>query len=70
MLNSQDRINILNRAFVLIKPFYHYILIDLPPTSGLLQRFNGLCAADDVVVPLDSSIYALETLERPQEILP
>ena len=44
-----------------MKTFYDYILIDLPPSSGLLT-INGLCAADQVVVPLDPSIFSLKAL--------
>ncbi|HEV3262391.1 MAG TPA: AAA family ATPase [Gemmataceae bacterium] len=62
MLNSRNRTNLLNRILEKVRPFYDYILIDLPPTSGLLT-INGLCAADHAVVPVDPSIFSLETLE-------
>ena len=62
MLNSRNRVNILSRVLEPVRPFYDYILIDLPPTSGLLT-INGLCASDHVVIPLDPSIYSLETLD-------
>ena len=61
MLNSRNRTDILNRPSR-IRPFYDFILIDLPPTSGLLT-INGLCAADHAVIPVDPSIFSLETLE-------
>jgi chromosome partitioning protein len=62
MLNSRNRTGILDCALEKIRPFYDFILIDLPPTSGLLT-INGLCAADYAVVPVDPSIFSLETLE-------
>ena len=62
MLRSRNRANLLNHILEPVRSFYDYILIDLPPTSGLLA-INGLCASDHVVVPLDPSIFALETLE-------
>jgi chromosome partitioning protein len=62
MLRSRNRANILNRVLEKVRSFYDYILIDLPPTSGLLT-INGLCASDHVVVPFDPSIFALETLD-------
>lgn len=62
MLNSRNRTSVLTRILEPVRPFYDYILIDLPPTSGLLT-INGLCASDHVVVPLDPSIFALETLD-------
>jgi chromosome partitioning protein len=62
MLKSRNRTDILNRALEKVRPYYHFILIDLPPTSGLLT-INGLCAADHAIVPVEPSIFSLETLD-------
>ena len=61
--HTENRAGILNRVLEKVRPLYDYILVDLPPGSGLLT-INGLCASDQVVVPLDPSIFSLEALDN------
>lgn len=63
MQDEHDKTSILNRMLEVMRSMYDYILIDLPPTSGLLT-INGLCASDQVVIVLDPSIYSLEAFEN------
>jgi len=51
----------LRRALDPVRSEYDIILIDCPPSLGLLT-VNGLAAADDVIVPVQSEYYALEGL--------
>ena len=62
---TRDRATILNRILEEVRPLYNYILIDLPPSSGLLT-INGLCAANQAVVPVDPSMFSLEALDNLQ----
>lgn len=61
--------NIDNREFVLkqhiasIKDKYHYILIDCPPSLGLLT-INALSCADSILIPIQCEFYALEGLSH------
>jgi len=61
--HTRNRVGILNRVLEKVRHLYDYILIDLPPGSGLLT-INGLCASDQVVVPVDPSIFSLEALDN------
>ncbi|MBI4377937.1 MAG: AAA family ATPase [Nitrospinae bacterium] len=63
MQNTKNSTDILANILRNIRPFYNYILIDLPTSSGLLT-INGLCALDHLVVPVDPSIYSLESLDN------
>lgn len=51
----------LKKALELIKQKYKYILIDCPPSLGLLT-VNALTSAKSIIIPIQSEYYALEGL--------
>ncbi len=63
MQDVKDKTVILDRILEIVRLMYDYILIDSPPSWGLLA-LNGLCAANQVIVPLDPSIFSLEALDN------
>ncbi len=42
-----------------VKDLFDYILIDLPPSLGIIT-INGLVSADSVIIPIQAEYYALE----------
>jgi chromosome partitioning protein len=56
-----SRENRLRRAIESVLDDYDYVLIDCPPSLGLLT-VNGLNAATEVLVPIQCEYYALEGL--------
>ncbi|MEK3732820.1 MULTISPECIES: ParA family protein [Paenibacillus] len=53
----------LKKSLQLIKSSYDYILIDCPPSLGILT-INSLTAADSVIIPIQCEYYALEGLSQ------
>lgn len=53
----------LKRALQIEKNNYDFMIIDSPPSLGLLT-INGLCAADSVIIPVQCEYYALEGLTQ------
>jgi chromosome partitioning protein len=51
----------LRRSIELVREQFDYVLIDCPPSLGLLT-VNGLSAAQEVLVPIQCEYYALEGL--------
>ena len=61
LVNEFNRERKLEQALLPIRNDYDYIIIDNPPSLGLLT-INGLVASDSVLVPVQAEYYALEGL--------
>ena len=59
LVNAIARESKLRNALDPIRDYYDYILIDCPPSLGLLT-INALAAADSIIIPIQCEFYALE----------
>ena len=63
LLNAVGKEMILKDALEPVRSQYDWIIIDAPPSLGLLT-INILAACDEIIVPLQSEFYALEGLSH------
>lgn len=63
LADFENRQNRLRDAIAEIKDNYHYIIIDCPPSLGMLT-VNALTAADGIVIPMQCEYFALEGLSQ------
>jgi hypothetical protein len=63
MTAVQGRETLLRQALEPIRDRYEYVIIDSPPSLGLLT-VNTLAAADAVLIPIQCEYYALEGLTQ------
>ncbi len=75
LVNTENRESRLKEVLSKFEKVYKYILIDCPPSLGLLT-LNSLVAADSIIIPMQCEYYALEgvgqllkTIELVQESL-
>ena len=61
--DKKGRESILKNALLPIKQYYDYIIIDCPPSLGLITT-NALTASDTFLVPIQCEYYALEGLTQ------
>ena len=68
LLNSYARELILKGVIDQLRKTYNYILIDCPPSLGLLT-VNALSAADEVIIPLQAQYLAVKGLNSLLDII-
>ncbi|MCX5783790.1 MAG: AAA family ATPase, partial [Elusimicrobia bacterium] len=61
LVEVANRETALKKALALLRGMYRFIIIDCPPSMGLLT-INALCAADSVISPVQCEYYAMEGL--------
>ena len=62
-INSSDREYLLRNVIDKVKEKYDFIIIDCPPSLGLLT-INALSAANSIIVPIQCEYLALEGLGK------
>ena len=61
MVDFPDREKLLRRSIQDIRKVYDFVVIDCPPSLGLLT-LNSLTASDSVLIPVQAEYFALEGL--------
>ena len=75
LIEQEERDYFLSKSLEAAKKRYDYILIDCPPSLGVLT-LNGITAADSVLIPMQCEYFAMEgfthllqTVKRVQKTL-
>lgn len=63
LVNMMGREKLLKHALKNLKNAYDFILIDSPPSLGLLT-LNALIAGSDIIIPIQSHFFALEGMSK------
>jgi chromosome partitioning protein len=63
LISKENREKQLRRILKEVRELYDFIIIDCPPSLGLLT-INGLTAADSVLIPMQCEYFAMEGLAQ------
>jgi chromosome partitioning protein len=63
LVSRRGRESVMRRALQPVRDEYQFVLIDCPPSLGLIT-LNMLAAADAVLIPIQCEYYALEGLSQ------
>jgi len=61
LIEQEERDFFLSKALDPVRKYYDFILIDCPPSLGVLT-LNGITAADAVLIPMQCEYFAMEGL--------
>ena len=68
LISVMGRENRLKNAIAPVRDSFDYIIIDTPPSLGLIT-INTLTAADSVIIPIQCEFYALEGVSQLMETI-
>lgn len=68
LINEAGREFILRELLAPLREKYHYILIDCPPSLGLLT-LNALTSSDQVYIPLQTQFLAMQGLAKIKQVI-
>ena len=63
LAEQPDRLFALRKCLARVPEGFDYILMDSPPSLGLVT-INGMCAAEEVLIPLQTEFFALQGLSK------
>lgn len=63
LVSRLGRENSLRKKLALVRDKYQYVVIDTPPSLGLLT-LNALVACDEVIIPIQTHYYALLGMQQ------
>ncbi|MEW6331202.1 MAG: AAA family ATPase, partial [Pseudomonadota bacterium] len=67
-VRRDERDRLLAKHLAPLRDRYDYVVIDCPPSMGLLC-FNALAAADLVLIPIEMSLFGMHGIDRMYEVI-